>query len=120
MLTTIIVTVILGAIIGALARLVLPGKQNISTLMTVILGIVGALIGSWLWTGVFNKGDTSGIDWIALIMGVIVAAVLIVVYERVRAGRTTTRVGRPHTQGGPGPPPGLGPRRVWLGKCSHT
>jgi len=93
MLTTIIVTVILGAIIGALARLVLPGRQNISTLMTVVLGIVGALVGSWLWTGVFNKGDTSGIDWIALIMGVIVAAVLIVVYERVVAGRrTSTRV----------------------------
>ncbi len=90
MLTTIIVTVILGAIIGALARLVLPGRQDISTLMTVVLGIVGALIGSWLWTGVFNKGDTSGIDWIALIMGVIVAAVLIVVYERVVAGRRTT------------------------------
>ena len=93
MLTTIIVTVILGAIIGALARLVLPGRQNISTLMTVVLGIVGALIGSWLWTGVFNKGNTAGIDWIALIMGVIVAAVLIVVYERVVAGRhTSTRV----------------------------
>jgi uncharacterized membrane protein YeaQ/YmgE (transglycosylase-associated protein family) len=90
MLTTIIVTVILGAVIGALARLVLPGRQNISTLMTVILGIIGALIGSWLWTGVFNKGDTSGIDWIALIMGVIVAAVLIVVYERMMAGRRTT------------------------------
>jgi uncharacterized membrane protein YeaQ/YmgE (transglycosylase-associated protein family) len=93
MLTTIIVTVILGAIIGALARLVLPGRQNISTLMTVVLGIVGALIGSWLWTGVFNKSNTSGIDWIALIMGVIVAAVLIVIYERVVAGRrTSTRV----------------------------
>jgi uncharacterized membrane protein YeaQ/YmgE (transglycosylase-associated protein family) len=90
MLATIIVTVILGAVIGALARLVLPGRQNISTLMTVILGIIGALIGSWLWTGVFNKGDTSGIDWIALIMGVIVAAVLIVVYERMMAGRRTT------------------------------
>ncbi len=90
MLTTIIVTVILGAIIGALARLALPGRQDISTLMTVVLGIVGALIGSWLWTGVFNKGDTSGIDWIALIMGVIVAAVLIVLYERVVAGRRTT------------------------------
>ena len=76
MLTTIIVTVILGAIIGALARLVL----------------IGALVGSWLWTGVFNKGNTSGIDWIALIMGVIVAAILIVVYERVIAGRTTNRV----------------------------
>ena len=92
MLTTIVVTVILGAIIGVLARLVLPGRQDISTLMTVLLGIVGALIGSWLWTGVFNKGDTAGIDWIALIMGVIVAAVLIVIYERVIAGRSTTRV----------------------------
>ena len=37
MLWTIIVTVIVGAIIGALARLVLPGKQNISTLVTVVL-----------------------------------------------------------------------------------
>ncbi len=90
MLTTIIVTVILGAIIGFLARLVLPGRQDISTLMTVVLGIVGALVGSWLWTGVFNKGNTSGIDWIALLMGVVVAAVLIVIYERVVAGRRTT------------------------------
>ena len=40
MLTTIVVTVILGAIIGVLARLVLPGRQDISTLMTVLLGIV--------------------------------------------------------------------------------
>lgn len=80
MVTTIIVTVILGAIIGALARLVLPGKQNISTVVTVILGILGALIGSWVWTGLLNEGDTSGIDWIALIIGVIVAALLIVAY----------------------------------------
>jgi len=90
MLTTIIVTVILGAIIGALARLVLPGRQNISTLMTVVLGIIGALVGSFLWTGVFHKGDTPGIDWIALLLGVIVAAVLIVGYERMVAGRRTT------------------------------
>ncbi len=89
MLTTIIVTVILGAIIGALARLVLPGKQNISTLVTVILGIVGALIGSWVWTGLLNKGDTSGIDWIALFIGVAAAAILIVLYERMVANRTT-------------------------------
>jgi uncharacterized membrane protein YeaQ/YmgE (transglycosylase-associated protein family) len=92
MLTTIIVTVILGAIIGALARLVLPGKQNISTLVTVILGIIGALVGSWLYSAVSGNDGTSGIDWIALIIGVIVAAILIVVYERVVAGRTTTRV----------------------------
>ena len=86
-MTTVIVTVILGAIIGALARFVLPGKQSISTLMTVILGIVGALVGSWLWTAVLGGGNTAGIDWIALILGVIVAAILIVGYERITARR---------------------------------
>jgi len=92
MLSTIIVTVILGAIIGALARLVLPGKQNISTPVTVILGILGALIGSWLYTALSGNSDTKGIDWIALIIGVIVAALLIVGYERFTSGRSTNRV----------------------------
>lgn len=83
MITTIIATVILGAIIGALARLVLPGSQSISTLVTVILGILGALVGSWVWTGLLGKGDTKGIDWLALFIGVIAAAVLIVIYGMV-------------------------------------
>ena len=81
-----------GAVIGILARLVLPGRQNINLIITVILGILGALIGYWVWGSLLNKGDTAGIDWIALILGVIVAAILIVVYERGVAGRTTTRV----------------------------
>lgn len=46
---SIIAAIIVGAIIGALARLVLPGRQNISTVVTVILGILGGLIGSWLY-----------------------------------------------------------------------
>jgi uncharacterized membrane protein YeaQ/YmgE (transglycosylase-associated protein family) len=82
-LWTIIVTVIMGAIIGALARLVLPGKQSISTLVTVILGILGALIGSWAYSAMSDNSGTSGIDWIALILGVIAAAVLIVIYGMV-------------------------------------
>ena len=80
---TILVTVVLGALIGALARLVLPGKQSISTLVTVILGILGALIGSWAYSAMSGNSGTSGIDWIALILGVIVAAVLIVIYGMV-------------------------------------
>lgn len=80
---TIIVTIIVGAIIGALARLVLPGKQSISTLVTVILGILGSLIGSWAYTALSGEEGTSGIDWIAFILGVIVAAVLIVIYGMV-------------------------------------
>lgn len=87
MITTIIVTVILGAIIGALARLVLPGRQNISTLVTVILGILGALIGSWIWTAVLGGGETRGIDWIALFIGVLVAALLIMAYSAATGRR---------------------------------
>jgi uncharacterized membrane protein YeaQ/YmgE (transglycosylase-associated protein family) len=81
---TIIGTIIFGAVIGVLARLVLPGKQNISILMTVVLGIIGALVGYFIWgliTGDgFMGGDTGGIDWIRLIISVVVAAVLVGIY----------------------------------------
>jgi|SwirhisoilCB2_FD_contig_31_22136909_length_365_multi_2_in_0_out_0_1 uncharacterized membrane protein YeaQ/YmgE (transglycosylase-associated protein family) len=88
---TIIGTIIFGAIIGALARLVLPGRQNISVLMTVILGIIGALIGYFLWGLISGNGftigsTTGGIDWIRWIISIVVAAVLVSVYAGT-AGR---------------------------------
>ena len=73
---------IVGAIIGALARLFMPGKQNISVLMTVVLGVVGGLAGSWIWHAL-GGSDTKGIDWIALIIGIICAAVLIGIYTSI-------------------------------------
>ena len=90
MVTGIIGTIIFGAVIGVLARLVLPGKQNISMIMTVVIGIVGALLGYWLW-GLLGGGDTGGIDWIRWIISIIVAAVLVVAYERVVASRHVSR-----------------------------
>jgi uncharacterized membrane protein YeaQ/YmgE (transglycosylase-associated protein family) len=83
MVGAIIGAIIIGAIIGVLARLVMPGKQNISVLMTVVLGIIGGLVGSWVWHSALNKGNTSGVDWIALIIGVIVAIILIAIYGSV-------------------------------------
>ena len=68
-----------GAVIGILARLALPGRQSISAVVTVILGILGALIGYWVW-GQIGSGDTNGIDWIRWIISIIAAAVLVVVY----------------------------------------
>jgi uncharacterized membrane protein YeaQ/YmgE (transglycosylase-associated protein family) len=79
MVLEIIGTIIFGAVIGMLARLVLPGRQNISALVTVILGVLGALIGYWLW-GLMGGGDTGGIDWIRWIISIIAAAVLVVAY----------------------------------------
>lgn len=80
MITTIISALIAGLIVGALARLVMPGKQNISILMTIALGIIGSVAGSWLYTAISGHSGTKGIDWIALILGVIIAAILIAIY----------------------------------------
>jgi uncharacterized membrane protein YeaQ/YmgE (transglycosylase-associated protein family) len=82
MVVEIIGTIIFGAVIGVLARLVLPGRQNISAVITVILGILGALIGYWL-AGLLGVEDTAGIDWIRWIISIIVAAALVVGYGAI-------------------------------------
>jgi uncharacterized membrane protein YeaQ/YmgE (transglycosylase-associated protein family) len=91
-LGTIIGGLLAGIIIGPLARLVLPGKQNISLGMTILVGAVGALVGGFIadWAGV---GETSGIDWIKLAIQVGVAAVVVLLYGSMagrKAGGTAT------------------------------
>lgn len=82
-MTTILLALVAGIIIGPLARLVLPGKQNLSPIMTMILGAVGALAGSAIFRAISGRSDTAGIDWIALFIGVGVAALAIVGYGAV-------------------------------------
>ncbi|HEY5248554.1 MAG TPA: GlsB/YeaQ/YmgE family stress response membrane protein [Dermatophilaceae bacterium] len=82
-MATILMALLAGIIIGPLARLVLPGRQNISLTMTVLLGAVGALAGSWIYRAISGNTDTSGIDWIALGIGVVVAALAIVGYGSI-------------------------------------
>lgn len=72
--TGIITAIVIGAIIGALARLVLPGRQPIGILLTIVVGIVGALIGTVI-AKALGVSDTNGVDWIELILQVVVAAV---------------------------------------------
>jgi uncharacterized membrane protein YeaQ/YmgE (transglycosylase-associated protein family) len=80
-------SIIAGIIVGVLARLVLPGKQNISILITIVLGVLGALIGWWL-AGVLGVQTTDGVDWIRWIISVIVAAILIVIYGSITGKKT--------------------------------
>ncbi len=70
---SIIGAIIAGAIIGALGRLILPGKQNISVLMTVVIGVVAGLIGG----AILSRQDHPFLGWI---LGAILAAVGIVIY----------------------------------------
>jgi uncharacterized membrane protein YeaQ/YmgE (transglycosylase-associated protein family) len=62
---------VIGLIIGALGRLVLPGKQNLPVWLTIVVGMVAALIGSVI---VGPLRDTSGVDWVELIVQVALAA----------------------------------------------
>jgi uncharacterized membrane protein YeaQ/YmgE (transglycosylase-associated protein family) len=70
----IISAIIVGLIIGALGRLVVPGRQNIPVWLTLVIGIIAALVGTLL-AAAFGVANTPGIDWIELIFQVVLAAV---------------------------------------------
>jgi uncharacterized membrane protein YeaQ/YmgE (transglycosylase-associated protein family) len=63
MVGTIIGAIIAGVILGVLARVILPGKQNISIWLMILVGAVAALVGG-LIADYLGVGVTSGIDWI--------------------------------------------------------
>jgi uncharacterized membrane protein YeaQ/YmgE (transglycosylase-associated protein family) len=88
-LSTIVWGLVAGIIIGPLARLVLPGKQNISLLMTIVIGAVGAILGGFLADAI-GVSETDGIDWIKLAIQVGVAAVAVLVYGGMAGRRTST------------------------------
>ena len=66
--------IIIGLIIGALGRLVVPGRQNIRIWLTLLIGIVAAILGT-LVAGAIGVADTPGVDWIELALQVAFAAV---------------------------------------------
>jgi uncharacterized membrane protein YeaQ/YmgE (transglycosylase-associated protein family) len=71
--TGIFTAIIIGLIIGALGRLVVPGRQSIPIWLTLLIGVVAAFLGT-LVAGALGVADTRGIDWIELALQVGVAA----------------------------------------------
>ncbi|MCA2214398.1 GlsB/YeaQ/YmgE family stress response membrane protein [Jidongwangia harbinensis] len=66
--------ILIGLIIGAAGRLVVPGRQRIPLWLTLVIGVVAAILGT-LVAGAFGVADTGGIDWIELVLQVGFAAV---------------------------------------------
>lgn len=71
---------VFGLVVGALARLIKPGKQNLSLLMTLVLGVVGSLIGG-LVAGFFGTGNIWELNILGAIVAIIAAVLLIGVAE---------------------------------------
>ena len=70
----IISALVVGLIIGALGRLVVPGKQNLPIWLTIVVGIVAALLGTAIARGA-GIADTDGFDWWELIIQIVLAAI---------------------------------------------
>lgn len=91
MLGLIISLIIIGLIAGAIARLVIPGKQNIGILMTIVLGIVGSFVGGFLGYLIFNHDASDAFFQPAGIIGSIIGAIIVLfIYTRF-AGRGSRR-----------------------------
>ena len=70
----VISAILIGAVIGVLGRIVLPGKQQIGFILTILIGIGAAFAGTWI-ASLLDVADTKGVDWIELALQVGVAAV---------------------------------------------
>ena len=75
-------TLIVGLIVGLIARAIKPGDDSLGWIMTILLGIAGAFLASYIGVamGWYQQGDAAG--WITSIVG---AIVLLVIYQFVRS-----------------------------------
>ena len=71
---------VFGLVVGALARLIKPGKQNLSLLMTLLLGVVGSLIGGVVATAL-GTGSFTELNILGAIVAIIAAVLLVGVFE---------------------------------------
>src|SRR5262245_51227237 len=99
MIGTIIGAIVVGLIVGALARLIMPGKQNIGVIMTIVLGVLGSFIGAWVTYQLGYSNANGGFQFIPFIVGVVVAIILIALYltitgRGIRGGRGTGTAAR--------------------------
>jgi len=81
-ISSILTYIVIGLIVGVLARLLVPGRTSMSPLATIVIGVIGAVIGGWLAGAVFE--ETKGVDWIASIL---VALVLVLLVRRASPRR---------------------------------
>jgi uncharacterized membrane protein YeaQ/YmgE (transglycosylase-associated protein family) len=81
-----LVTIVVGFIVGVIAKFIMPGKENMGFIATTLLGIAGSLLATYLGQAVgwYEAGEATG--WIGSIVG---AFVLLWVYLKIKTRKTT-------------------------------
>lgn len=90
---TIIFYIIIGLLAGAIAKFIMPGRQGGGIIMTIILGIIGALVGGLLTNLIMGRGfdlSLTGNWFISLIIAVIGALIVLFIYGAVTKNRGRT------------------------------
>ena len=87
MIGTIIGAIVVGLIVGALARLVMPGKQSIGMIMTIVLGAIGSFLGTWVSYKLGYSNQNGGFKIIPFLVGVVFAVILIAAYLGITGRR---------------------------------
>ena len=78
--------IVFGLVVGALARLVLPGRQHLSLIVTLLVGVVGSVIGGVV-ASALGTGDVFELNVLGSIVAIIAAALLIVLLDRAAVRR---------------------------------
>jgi uncharacterized membrane protein YeaQ/YmgE (transglycosylase-associated protein family) len=91
MIGTIVGLLVIGLVAGFLARAIVPGRQSLSVLQTILLGVVGSFVGGFLGRLLFGRGDgfVQPSSWIGSVIGAVI--VLLVYLQIKRRSGTTTR-----------------------------
>ncbi|MBE7196177.1 MAG: GlsB/YeaQ/YmgE family stress response membrane protein [Gordonia polyisoprenivorans] len=87
MVGLIITLIIVGLIAGAIARLVMPGRDSIGFLGTIVLGIVGSFVGGFLGWAIFGDDKTEGWFQTSGLLGSIIGAIIVLfIWRRIGSG----------------------------------
>jgi|SRR5215213_8314382 len=92
-ITGVITAILIGIVVGVLGRLVVPGRQNIGMLLTIVVGIVSAFIGTAIARALGIPTVTNGIDWLELLCQVVVAAIGVALVAALMGRRRTGLMG---------------------------
>jgi uncharacterized membrane protein YeaQ/YmgE (transglycosylase-associated protein family) len=80
----IIIMIIVGFIVGLIARAIMPGDQSMGIILTTILGIVGAVVAGFLGRTLGWYGPSEPAGWIASVVGAIIVLFVVGIFMRSR------------------------------------
>ncbi len=89
MITALLFWIIVGLIAGALAKFAMPGPDPGGVLVTIVIGIAGAILGGWLLSFLGIGGGAGSGGWIFSIIAGFIGAVILLAIYRLAVNRTT-------------------------------